>query len=520
MRARWLPWLPWLLLAATLACRAADLNIALAADVSSLDPHYLNVASNNAIATHFFGTLVEVDADGHLTPGLAQSWQAIDATTWEFKMRGDVRFSDGTPLTIDDVMFSLDRPATITNSPGPFTSFTKIIQRKEATDAHTLRLVTVRPYAALPLNLASVFIVSKRAATHATTEDFNSGKALIGTGPYRLVRYRRGEAIEMTRNDYDTRHGSAWRNVTFRILPNDATRLASLLSGQSDVIEAVPAADMRHLLRDARFRIEQRTSWRALFLQLGQQNDASPDLRARDGKPLARNPLRDRRVRLALAKAIDRQALAAYTLEGMGVPADDLVAPGIFGHHDAAQMFDYDPADAKRLLADAGYADGFAVTLHGPNNRYINDDQVLHTVAQFFARVGIDAHVETLPLNLYFGKLRSGAYGIGLLGWGSLANDLALRSIVCSPDAQGGGTWNWTGYHNTDVDALVGAALAETDQDKRAALARRAAAQASDDVAYIPLHYQIVSWAMKKNLRYAPRVDEFTFAWQFAEAAP
>lgn len=517
MRARWLL---LLLLAASLACRAADLSIALAADVSSLDPHYLNVASNNAIASHFFDTLVDVDADGRLVPGLAQSWRVVDATTWEVTLRKGVRFSDGTPLSIDDVLFSLDRPATIKNSPGPFTSFTKIIKSKRAIDAHTLRISTVQPYAALPLNLASVFIVSKRAAANATTEDFNSGRAVIGTGPYRLVKYRRGELIEMARNDYDLRRKSDWRRVTFRVLTNDATRLASLLSGQSDAIEAVPVPDLQHLQHDARFHVAQRVSWRTLFLQLDQRANPSPDIRNRNGRALSVNPLRDRHVRLAMAKAIDRQALATYTLEGMGIPAYGLVSPGIFGQGEARHELDYDPEGAKQLLTEAGYPHGFALTLHGPNNRYINDDQVLHTVAQFFARVGIDSNVETLPLNLYFGKLRSGAYSVGLLGWGSLANDLALRSVVCSPDAQGAGTWNWTGYRNAAVDTAVAAALAETDLDKRAALAREASARALEDVAYIPLHHQIVSWAMKKTLRYTPRVDEFTFAWQFKKAAP
>lgn len=516
MRKRWLP---LLLLCACLISRAADLSIGLAADVSSLDPHYLNVASNNAIASHFFDTLVEVDADGHLAPGLAESWKPLDPHTWEFRLHDGITFNDGTPLEIDDVLFSLDRPATIRNSPGPFTSFTKVISSKRAIDAHTLRITTSQPYAALPLNLASIFIVSRHAAANAGSDEFNSGKAMVGTGPYRLSKFRRGELIEMTRNEHYWRRMPEWDRVTFRLLPNDATRLASLLSGQTDAIEAIPAADMRHVQDDARFHVARRTSWRTLFLQLDQRDDISPDIRDHQGKPLARNPLRDRRVRLAIAKAIDRDALSIYTLEGVGIPAHDLVSPGIFGHIEATHALDYDPAAAKRLLAEAGYPEGFAMVLHGPNNRYINDDQVLQTIAQFLARIDIRARVETLPLNLYFGKLRAGTYSVGLLGWGSLANDLAMRNLICTPDAATGmGTWNWTGYSNVDVDGLVLRALTETDPVKRAGLDRIAAAKALDDIAYIPLHHQIVSWAMRKELRYAPRVDEFTFAWQFRSA--
>lgn len=509
----------FLLLALLFVCataRAADLSIGLAADVSSLDPHYLNVASNNAIASHFFDTLVEVDADGRLIPGLAESWKAINPTTWEFRLRKGVKFSDGSDLTMDDVLFSLDRPATIANSPGPFTSFTKPIKSKRVVDAHTLQIVTMQPYGPLPLNLASVFIMSKRAAAKAPNEDFNAGRAIVGTGPYRLVAFRRGESIEMARNNYYFGQKPAWDKVTFRIQTNDATRLAALLAGQIDAIEAVPAADLKRLKGDARFRLEQRVSWRTLFLQLDQGRNVTPDISDRNGKPLARNPLQDKRVRRAMALAINRNALVERTLDGLGIPAADLVSPGIFGHADTLRAAAYDPAAARRLLAEAGYADGFDLVLHGPNNRYINDDQILQTIAQFFTRVGIRSRVETLPLAIYFGKLRSGAYSVGLLGWGSLASDLALRNIVSTPDAStGAGTWNWSGYSNRDVDATIDKALAETDQDQRARLDADAATQAMNDVAIIPLHHQIVSWAMKKDLRYTPRVDEFTFAHQF-----
>ncbi|CAG4883099.1 ABC transporter substrate-binding protein [Georgfuchsia toluolica] len=495
---------------------AADLSIGLAADVSSLDPHYLNVASNNAVASHFFDTLVEVDADGHLIPGLAESWRTINPTTWEFKLRRGVKFSDGSDLTLDDVLFSLDRPAAIVNSPGPFTSFTKPIKSKRVIDADTLQIVTAQPYGPLPLNLASVFIVSRRAAASATSEDFNSGKAIVGSGPYRFVAFRRGESIEMARNEHYWGTKPAWDKVTFRIQTNDATRLASLLAGQTDAIEAVPVADLQRLKHDARFRIEQRVSWRTLFLQLDQGRGVTPDISDSHGKPLTRNPLQDKRVRLAMAKAINRNALVEHTLEGLGIPAADLVAPGIFGHADALQPTAYDPEGAKRLLAEAGYAGGFDLVLHGPNNRYINDGQVLQTIAQFYSRIGIRSRVVTLPLAVYFGKLRAGAYSVGLLGWGSLASDLALRNIVCTPDTNtGAGTWNWSGYSNRDVDATINQALAETDQGKRAKLDVEAATRAINDVAIIPLHHQIVSWAMKKGLRYTPRVDEFTFAQQF-----
>jgi len=511
-----------LALAATVsaALPAADLVIGLAADVSSLDPHYLNVASNVAIASHVFDTLVQTDGNGKLVPGIAESWKAVGPATWEFRLRKGIRFSDGSDVTAADVAFSLDRPATVVNSPGPFTPFTKQIVEKRIVDPHTLRLTTSQPYGPLPLDMASIFIVSKKAAANATVEDFNSGKAAIGSGPYRLVRFRRGESIELVRNEHYWGARPPWEKVAFRILSEDAQRMAALLAGQVDAIENVPASDIPRLKNDANFRLEQRVSWRTLFLQLDQGRDRSPYVTDTAGRPLEKNPLRDPRVRQALSKAIDRKALVAGTLEGLGVPAASVVVPGIFGHDDALGPEAYDPEGAKRLLREAGYPDGFGLTLHGPNNRYINDEQILQTLAQFWSRIGVKTRVEAMPLSVYFGRLRSGAFSAGLLGWGSLAGDFALRNLAGSAaPATGWGTWNWTGYANPKVDALLHAALASVDDRKRRALAEEAIAIALADQALIPLHHQIATWAMRKELRYTPRIDEYTLAFQFAATA-
>ncbi|MBS0323122.1 MAG: ABC transporter substrate-binding protein [Proteobacteria bacterium] len=495
--------------------RAATLVIGLAADVSSLDPHFLNVASNVAMSSHFFDTLVTTDADGKLIPALAESWRTLSPTVWEFKLRKDVKFQDGSPLTADDVVFSLERPATILNSPGPFTPYVKQIVSRQIMDAHTLRLTTAQPYGPLLLDLSSIFIVSKKAAQGKTTEDFNTGRALIGTGPFRFVKFQRGERIEAVRNEYYWGPRPVWDKVTFRILTAEPARLAALLSGQVDLIEGAPPADLPRLRKDARFRLEQRPSWRTLFLQLDHARDASPDITDNNGKPLGRNPLKDLRVRRALSKAIQRQALTERTLEGLGIPAANLVAPGILGHNDNLRPEAYDPEGARRLLAEAGWPNGFGLTLHGPNNRYINDDQILQTIAQFFSRIGIKTRVETLPLSVYFGRLRNADFSIGLLGWGSLAGDVAAKTLVGTPDpAIGWGSWNWGRYSNPRVDGLIRDALATTDPSRRRRLAQAADTAALEDLAMIPLHHEIATWAMRRNLRYPPRIDEFTFAWQ------
>jgi peptide/nickel transport system substrate-binding protein len=504
-----------LLATAATAGRAAELKIGLAADVSSLDPHYLNIAPNISLASHLFDTLVLVDADGKLVPGLALSWRATDDTTWEFKLRRGVKFHDGSEMTAEDVLFSLDRPATLTASPGPFTSYTRQIVAKKAIDPYTVQLKTASPYGPLPLDMSSIFIVSKKAAQNAATEDFNSGRALVGTGPFKFAAFARGDRVDMTRNDQYWGDKPAWDKVSMRIITASASRLAALLAGDVDLIETVPTADLAKLKTNAKFALEQKTSWRTIFWHMDQQARRSPFVTDRAGKPLDKNPLADMRVRLALSKAIDRKAMTARTMEGLALPASNIVAPGIFGYNETLKVEAYDPEGAKKLLAEAGYPDGFGLTLHGPNNRYINDERIVQTVAQFFSRIGVVTKVQTLPLSVYFTKARAGEFSMALLGWGTLAGDFGLRTLVGTPNADTGwGTWNWGRYSNAKVDELVKSALSSVDAGRREAHARDAAAIALKETAVIPLHHQVASWAMRQGLTYPGRVDEFTFAYQ------
>ncbi|HEY4315999.1 MAG TPA: ABC transporter substrate-binding protein [Herbaspirillum sp.] len=498
------------------AADAAELKIGLFADISTLDPHFNNIAPNVAMSTHLFDALVNVDADGHLVPGLATSWKTINPTTWEFKLRHGVKFHDGSEMTAEDVVFSLDRPATLTNSPGPFTSYTKQIVAKQIVDPYTVRLKTATPYGPLALDVSTIFIVSKKAALHATQEDFNSGKALIGTGPFKFSKFTRGDRVELVRNDAYWGPKSDWDKVTFRILTSDGARLAALLAGEVDAIDNVPPADVADVRKNPKFTLVQKTSWRTIFWTLDQSRDVSPDITGKDGKPLAKNPLKDIRVRQAISKAINRQALTSRTLDGLGVPASNIVAPGILGYAGALKVEQFDPEGAKKLLAAAGYPNGFNLTLHGPNNRYINDERVVQTVAQFLSRVGIASKVETLPLSVYFGKARTGAFSMALLGWGTLAGDFGLRTLVgtANPDT-GWGTWNWGHYSNPKVDKLVQSSLASVDPKDREQFAEQAAVAALQDYALIPLHHQYATWALRKGLQYTPRIDEFTLAQQF-----
>jgi peptide/nickel transport system substrate-binding protein len=503
----------------TLPAWAAELKVGLSSEVTTIDPHFFNSGPNNAFLHHLFDSLVDVDAEGRLIPALAESWKAVDDVTWEFKLRRGVKFHDGSELTAEDVLFSLDRPALIPNSPGSFTSYTKPIVARQAVDRYTVRLKTASAYGPLPLDLISIFIVSKKAAANATQEQFNAGKAAVGTGPFKLVSFRKGENIEIARHDAYWGEKPEWDKVQFKVLASDAPRLAALLAGDVDLIEAVPPADLARLKTNPKLALAQHTTWRTLFWQLDQFRDNSPFVTDKAGKPLAKNPLKDVRVRQAISKAINRKVLVERSLEGLAEPASNLNSPGIFGYNAELKVEAYDPEGAKKLLAEAGYPDGFGLTIHGPNNRYINDEQVVQTVAQFLNRVGIQAKVDTQPLSVYFGKARASEYSFALLGWGSLASDFTLRSIVGTPNPDTGwGTWNWGKYSNPAVDKLVQQALGSVDPARRENFARQAAKAALGDYAAIPSHHQLATWALRKGLHYKGRVDEFTFAHEVRSA--
>ena len=500
-----------LLLAFGPPVQAADLRIALAADVTSVDPHFANITPNSNIGWHVFDALTHVDADARLIPGLAVSWRAVDGRTWEFRLRRGVKFHDGADFTAEDVVFSIERAAKLPN--GQFAGFVQRIVAKQIVDPHTLRLKTATPYAMVPQDLNSIFIVSRKAAAGAATEDFNSGRATAGTGPFRFVAFRRGERVELARNDAYWGGAPAWDKVSFRVMPTDPARLAALLAGDVDLIEQVPPADLARVRTRQDLQVAQKVSWRTIFFHLDQYRDRPPGVTDRAGKTLAGNPFKDARVRLALSKAVNRRAIVERVMENTAMPAANLVSPPVFGFAGGLKPETYDPEGAKKLLADAGYPHGFALVVHAPNNRYVNDDQIAQVVAQMLARVGIAARVETQPISVYLGKARAGEFSFAMLGWGSFSGDLALRALLATPDpARGTGTWNWSHYANPKLDALIERALATVDDKKREALAQEAMTLAVKDNAVIPLHHQLVSWAMKKPLAYAARTDEFTFA--------
>jgi len=500
---------------------AQDLKIAVAADVTSIDPHFFNLFPNNNIAEHIFDKLVQMDADSRMIPGLATTWKTVDATTWEFKLRKGVKFHDGSELTAEDVAYSIDRVAQIPNSPGPFVAYTKAIVQKQIVDPYTIRFKTAAPHPLMPNDLSTIYIVSKKAATGLSTEDFNSGKATIGSGRFKFVRYVNGDRVELARNDAYWGDKVPYEKVTFRIIKNEASRVAALLSGDVDAIEQPPIADLPRLKADPKFTITSKISHRVIYYNFDHLERSSPFVTGKDGKPLAKNPFLDLRVRKAISKAINRQAIAERVMEGQATPAGQLVSDKLFGNVPGMKAEPYDPEGAKKLLAEAGYPDGFNLTIHGPSGRYVNDEKIVQAVAQMLTRVGIVSKVETAPMAPYSSRASKQEFSFHMVGWGASTGEASspLRSLLATFNRDKGlGAVNWGRYSNPKVDYVIEQALQQVDDENRRAMLQQATRLAMDDLGIMPVHFQYTIWATKKGVAYTPRTDEYTLAFQFRPA--
>ena len=496
-----------------------ELSLALAFEPSSIDPHFHNTTPNKGLARNIFEPLVLQDETQRLIPGLATGWKTESDTAWRFELRRGVTWHDGSPFTADDVVFTLARAVNVPNSPSSFAGF---IHGKSAEkiDDHSVRIRTATPQPQLPIDLSTFGIVSVKHGRDATTADYNSGKAAIGTGPYRFAKFTPGDAITLDR--FDTYWGGrpAWSRVNIKPIKSDPARVAALLAGNVDLIEFVPPADVARLKQDARIRVVSGASNRILYIHLDQFRDQSPYVTAKDGSAI-KNPLRDVRVRRALSLAINRPVLVERIMDGEAQPAHQFMPDFFFGTSRRLRPITVDATAARRLLTEAGFGDGFRLTIHGPINRYSGDTKIIEAIAQMWTRIGIETRVETLPPAIFFtrgstgGKDGTPEFSALLAGWASAAGAASdgMRALVASFDAKSGlGASNRGRYANATFDRALAAALATIDDGRRADALARAGEIAIEDVAIIPIIYFTNTWAMRKELDMPARTDEYTLA--------
>ena len=311
-----------------------------------------------------------------------------------------------------------------------------------------------------PLDFLS-FIVSKKATAGPlpqglASEDFSSGKGTSGTGPFKFVRFQRDDRVELERFDGYWGPKPAWTKVTLRFIAADPTRVAALLSGDVDAIENVPTSNLKRIRENQNLNFFSKVSHRVIYFNLDQRDKTSFVFDA-DGMPLDRNPLKDIRVRKALSMAINRDAIKDRVMEGLSLPTANLMPPALFGHNPTLKPV-YDADGAKKLLAEASYPNGLSLTFHGPNNRYVNDDQIMQTVAQMWARIGVKVKVDAMPLAVYFPRGTKKEFSVTLVGWGAQTGEVSspLRSLLaCENKEKGFGVINYPSYCNPKMDALL-----------------------------------------------------------------
>jgi peptide/nickel transport system substrate-binding protein len=495
---------------------AKDLSIGVTSAVTALDPHYHNLSSNFNIALNIFDRLIDQDAQQRLVPGLASSWTAVDDTTWEFKLRPGITFHDGSAFGAEDVAASLRRVPWVPNSPGSYEVYTRAITEIIVVDPLTLRLKTAAPAPLLPVDLSSIDIISRKFE-NASTADFNNGTATIGTGPFRFVSYASGDRVQLRRNEAYWGPAPAWENATIRMISASGVRIAALLSGDVQVIDNVPPSDAKHLTRNSAVRVESTRSNSVLFLHMDSFRDQTPMVTDRSGQPLPANPFKDVRVRRALSLAIDRQTLTERLMEGAATPASQLLADGFFGVSPRLRPDRYDPEAARKLLAEAGYPHGFALTITGSNNRYLNDAKVVQAIAPMLIRVGIEAKVATFPWSVFITQAGPPhyAYSLFLAGNSSTTGEASfpLRAQFATVNRETGmGSSNRARYSNPEVDRVLTEAMRTVDDGQREALLQKVAEIAMADQAVVPLFYQDNVFASRVGYRYTPRSDGFVSA--------
>lgn len=510
------------LLAAVLPASAQQLAIGFADPISSVDPQLNNHAGDRSLALHFWDSIINSRDGGKLEPALASSWRALDDQTWEFKLRTDIKWQDGTPFTADDIVFSFQRARAVPGSLASYTGALRTVESTTAKDAHTVIIKTNTPNPMLPLDIASIYVVSKHVGEKSKTEDYNAGRAVIGTGPYKFVSYTPGDRTVFERNPSYYGPKPAWDKVTYRFIANGAARTAALLAGDVDVIDKVAVTDVEKLRKTPSVSVYTYPGLRVLLLQPSFRAGPHEFITDNAGKPLAQNPLLNQKVRQALSLAINRKAIVDRLMQGTVTEANQWMPKGTFGYNPEVKDIPFNPEQAKKLLAEAGFPQGFQISIHVPGDRYPQAPETVQAVAQFWTRVGVKTKVEVVPWSVYSARATKNEFAVSVIAWGNGTGEAGyglLQTLATTDAKRGRGANNWGRYSNEAVDKALDAATVEFDARRREAMFRHSVKLVTDDVGQIPLfHYQNI-WAAKKGLKVVPLLSDRTSAMQVSRVA-
>ena len=507
-----------LVLAATLVAAATasaqTVRIGNQGDALSMDPHSLNESLQLSVTGNIYEGLTARDAQLKIIPGLATSWRQTSPTVWRFELRKGVSFHDGAPFSADDVLFTFARAA---GEGSDMLSYVNDVKNVRKIDAHTVEIETKTPFPILPDTLALLFMMNKKwAEDNQATRPVDRRKGIEnaasfranGTGPFRLRERQPNVKTTFQRNaSYWGKIEGNVVNVEYTPIANDATRVAALLSGQVDVIEPVPLQDVARINASGKSKVMQGPELRTIFLGMDQKRD---ELLYSSVK--GKNPFKDKRVRQAFYQAIDIQGIQRTVMRGASTPTALMVAPGINGF-DAAlnKRLPFDPEASKKLLAEAGYPNGFELTMNCPNDRYVNDGNICQAVAANLARVGVKINLQAETKGTYFPKVLRRDTSFYFFGWtpGTYDSHNVLNAILRCVDSSGAGQFNLGSYCNPKLDELTVKIQSETDKPKRDAMIREAFQIHSEDVGHLPLHQQALAWGVANNVTLVQQADNF-----------
>jgi peptide/nickel transport system substrate-binding protein len=498
---------------------AKTLRWASAGDILTLDPHAQDENLVNGVLSQIYESLVTRDKQMKVVPGLAVSWSNAQPTVWRFKLRQGVKFHDGTPFTADDVVFSIERALAPTSN---FKSYMQSITGAKKIDESTVDVELSAPNPALLQNLTGVRIMSKAWAeknkvtkpqNFADKEETFSSRNTNGTGPYMLKLREPDVKTVLVENPnwWGKREGNV-TEAEYRPIKAPATRVAALLSGEIDFVLDPPPQDVPRLTSTSGLKVVEGNEVRTIFFGFDQSRD---ELLYSNVK--GKNPFKDLRVRQAVYHAIDIEAIKSKVMRGLSVPTGLMLAPQVDGYDKALdKRLPVDRAKAKKLLAEAGYPDGFEVTLDCPNNRYINDEQICQAVVSMLAQIGIQAKLNAMPRATYLPKIQKNDTSFYMLGWGVTTFDAhyGLNSLAHTPTPSGDGTFNLGRYSNPKMDELLDRMRTEMDPIVRHKIIADALLLHNADVAHVPLHFQVIPWAMRSNVEVVHRPDNYlTLSW-------
>lgn len=508
----------WLLALAAGQVHAASVRVANQGDVLSLDPHSLNEAVQLSFLNNVFESLVTRGKDLKLVPSLAVGWRLKSPTVWQFDLRKDVVFHDGAPFSADDVVYSLDRARGEGSDVRSQLGTVKAVRK---TGNLQIEIETTVPNPILPDVITNILIVNKAwaEANNASRpvdrrrgiENAASFRA-NGTGPFRVRERQPGvRTVLGVHARWWGKRESNLDEIVFVPISNDSTRVAALLTGEVDVIDPVPLQDMARVNAAPGLGVQQTPESRIVFLGFDQKRD---ELLVSNVK--GKNPFKDLRVRQAVYQGIDIETIASKVMRGLAKPTGSMVAPGIRGYDVTMEpRLTYNPDAARKLLADAGYPDGFEAGLNCPNDRYTNDAEICQAVAANLSRVGIRLRVQTESKTTYFPRALKRDVSMFMLGWSPAGYDAhnLLYTVLATPSGAQG-QWNFGAYSNQKLDELTQRIQTETDDVVRNGLIAEALSIHAKDVGHVPLHQQMVTWGMKSNIRAYQRADGFMlFKW-------